>query len=248
MDDIEPPGERRSLSAIFALRRDPLRFLERVAARHGDLAHLRVGPYRLVFINHPDLLHEVLVAKNESFVKGRALDQTRDVFGQGLLTSEGEFHRKQRRLIQPAFHRRRIEAYAQAMAADAEAAASSWRDGETVDIAQEMMRLTLRIVARCLFSVDVEEDKARGVGKALDDLVVAFSVSPCPWHASFASFHSPSVRRARRAVETLDALAYRLITERRRAGGEERTCSPCSWTPATRREAAWTTARCGTKS
>jgi hypothetical protein len=84
MGGMQPPGERRPLSTLFALRRDPLGFLERVAARHGDLAHLRVGHFRLVFINHPDLFHEVLVAKNESFVKGRALDQTRDVFGQGL--------------------------------------------------------------------------------------------------------------------------------------------------------------------
>ncbi|HEX6903898.1 MAG TPA: cytochrome P450 [Thermoanaerobaculia bacterium] len=214
----KPPGETRPLSTIFALRRDPLGFLERVAARHGDLAHLRVGPYRLLFINHPDLLHEVLVAKHESFAKGRALDQARDVFGQGLLTSEGEFHRKQRRLIQPAFHRRRIEAYAEAMAADAEAAASKWRHGETVDIAQEMMRLTLRIVARCLFSVDVEEDEAREVGQALDDLIAAFSVS-VPLARVLRKLPLPSVRRARRAVETLDALVYRLIAERRRAGG-----------------------------
>jgi cytochrome P450 len=217
----ELPGESRPWSTIFALRRDPLGYLERISARYGDIAHLRVGPYRLVFVNHPDLIHEVLVAKDASFIKGRVLDQARDVFGQGLLTSEGDFHRKQRRLIQPAFHRRRIEAYADAMAADAGAAAARWRDGETLDVAREMMRLTLRIVARSLFSVDVEEESAREVGHALDALVAAFSLVAVPWAGLLRKLPLPSARRAQRGRETLDALVYRMIAERRRTGGGE---------------------------
>jgi cytochrome P450 len=216
-----PPGESRPWSTIFALRRDPLDFLERTAARYGDLAHLRVGPYRLVFVNHPDLIHEVLAAKDASFIKGRVLDQARDVFGQGLLTSEGDFHRRQRRLIQPAFHRRRIEAYADAMAADAAAAAARWRDGETLDVAREMMRLTLRIVARSLFSVDVEEESAREVGRALDALVAAFSLVAVPWAGLLRKLPLPAARRAQRGRQTLDALVYRMIAERRRTGGGE---------------------------
>jgi cytochrome P450 len=215
----QPPGESRPWSTILAMRRNPLGFLERIAARYGDVAFLRIGPYRLVFVNHPDLFHEVLVAKDASFHKGRALDQARDVFGQGLLTSEGDFHRRQRRLIQPAFHRRKIEAYADAMASYAAARAGGWRDGEAVDISTEMMRLTLRIVARCLFSLDVEEESAREVGRALDDLVNAFSVVPLPGAGLLQKLPLPSARRARRAVETLDALVYRLIEERRRTGG-----------------------------
>lgn len=214
-----PPGESRPWSTVFELRRDPLGFLERIAARYGDIAHLRVGPYKLVVINHPDLFHELLVAKDASFVKGRALDQARDVFGQGLLTSEGEFHRRQRRLIQPAFHRRRIEAYADAMAADAAAAAERWRDGETVDVSREMMRLTMRIVARSLFSLDVEEESAREVGRALDALIQAFSLAPGPLKALLQKLPVlPAERRARQALATLDALVYGLIAERRRAG------------------------------
>ncbi|HEX9943597.1 MAG TPA: cytochrome P450 [Thermoanaerobaculia bacterium] len=217
----QPPGENRPLATLLALRRDPLGFLERTAARYGDLAHLRVGPYRLVFLNHPELIHEVLVAQHASFAKGRILEQTREVFGRGLLTSEGELHRRQRRLILPAFHRRRIEAYAGTMAADAAAAAARWRDGETVDIAREMMRLTLRIVARSLFSVDVEDEKAREVGRALDALVAAFNLVVVPFQGFLQKLPLPSMRRAQRARETLDALVYRLIAERRRTGGGE---------------------------
>lgn len=216
-----PPGESRPVSTLFALRRDPLGFLERIAARYGDLARLRVGPYRLAFVNHPDLIHEVFVAKDSSLVKGRVLDQARDVFGQGLLTSEGEFHKRQRRLIQPAFHRRRIEAYADAMALDAVSAAGRWQDGETVDAAREMMRLTLRIVARSLFSVDVEDGSAREVGRAMDDLVAAFSLVAIPGASLLQRLPIPSYRRARHARETLDALVYRMIAERRRTGGGE---------------------------
>lgn len=217
----EPPGENRPLSTIFALRRDPLGWLERISAQYGDLARLRVGPYRLVVVNHPDLVHEVLVAKDASFVKGRALDQARDVFGQGLLTSEGEFHKRQRRLIQPAFHRRRIEAYADSMASDAAAAAERWRDGETFDAAREMMRLTLRIVVRSLFNVDVEDRSAREVGRALDALVAAFSLAPLPGARLLQRLPIPPFRRARQARETLDALVYRMIAERRRTEGGE---------------------------
>ena len=216
-----PPGESRPWSTVLALRRDPLSYLERIAARYGDLAHLRVGPYRLVFVNHPDLIHEVLVTKDASFIKGRVLDQARDVFGQGLLTSEGDFHRHQRRLIQPAFHRRRIEAYADAMAVDAAAAAARWQDGETLDVAREMMRLTLRIVARSLFSVDVEDESAREVGRALDALVAAFTLVAVPWAGLLRKLPFPSVRRAQKGRETLDALVYRMIAERRRTGGGE---------------------------
>ncbi len=217
----EAPGESRPWSTILALRRDPLRYLERIAARYGDLAHLRVGPYRLVYVNHPDLVHEVLVAKDASFIKGRALDQAKEVFGKGLLTSEGEFHKRQRRLIQPAFHRRRVEAYAEAMAADAAAAAARWRDGETLDIAREMMSLTLRIVARSLFSVDVEEESAREVGRALDRLIAAFSLVAIPFGGLLRKIPTPSARRAEQGRATLDALIYGLIDERRKAGGED---------------------------
>ena len=215
------PGDNRPLATLLALHRDPLGFLEKTAARYGDFAQLRVGPYRLFFGNHPELVHEVLVTKHASFVKGRILDQARDVFGQGLLTSEGDLHRRQRRLIQPAFHRRRIEAYAGAMAADAAAAAARWRDGETVDAAREMTRLTLRIVARTLFSVDVEDDEAREVGQALDALVAAFNTVVLPFQSVLRKLPIPSVRRAQRARATLDALVYRLIAERRRTGGGE---------------------------
>lgn len=218
-ESLNPPGENRPWSTILALRRDPLGYMERIASTYGDLAHLRVGPYKLVFINHPDLVHEVLVTKDASFIKGRALDQTRDVFGQGLLTSEGELHKRQRRLIQPAFHRRRIEGYADAMATDAAAAAARWRDGETVDVSREMMRLTLRIVARTLFRVDVEEESAREVGRALDALVDAFSVVPV-LGMLFRKLPLPSIRRAKKARETLDALIYRMIAERRQADGD----------------------------
>jgi cytochrome P450 len=217
---VTPPGESRPWSAILAFRRDPLRYLERIAGTYGDLAFLRFGPFPVVFVNHPDLLHEVLVTHETRLTKGRALDQARDVFGQGLLTSEGDFHRRQRRLIQPAFHRRRIEAYAAAMVADAAAAAGRWRDGETVDIGREMMRLTLRIVARSLFSLDVEDESAREVGEALDALIDAFNLVPGPLGGLLRRLPLPSNRRAKRAVETLDALVYRMIADRRRTGEE----------------------------
>src|SRR5207248_4415562 len=120
--------------------------------------------------NHPDLIEEVLVGHPRRYYKGRVLRANRHVFGEGLLTSEGDFWLRQRRLVQPAFHRARIAAYAETMVEYAQRVMESWRAGEERDVHQEMMRLTLQIVAKTLFNADVKRD-ASDVGKSLELLL-----------------------------------------------------------------------------
>src|SRR5919107_5493434 len=118
---IDPPGPGRAtararVAGYLAFRRDPLNFLTRLAREHGDIVYFNVGSQRAYLLNHPDLVRDVLVNQQDHFHKGRALQRSKRLLGEGLLTSEGEHPRRQRRLAQPAFHKKRIEAYGAAMA------------------------------------------------------------------------------------------------------------------------------------
>lgn len=222
MNDLRalPPGPRRALplAALVALRRDPLALLTRLARRHGDIAYVRLGGRPVYLLSHPDLVREVLVEQHRSFVKGEALRRARTLLGDGLLTSEGALHLRQRRLIQPAFHRERIAGYAETMSAYAGRAAAAWADGDTVDIADEMLRLTLAIAGKTLFDAEVEGDAA-AVGAAMDELMRRFGLLMLPFGPLIEGLPIPPARRIRHARATLDAVIARLIAERR-AGGD----------------------------
>jgi cytochrome P450 len=117
-------------------------------------------------LNHPDHIESVLVSNSHNFVKGRTLRASRALLGDGLLTSEGEFWRRQRRLMQPAFHREHITSFANTIVEFAQRMLASWHPGETRDVHQEMIRLTLQIVAQTFLGVCVE-DEAEDVRVAL---------------------------------------------------------------------------------
>ena len=218
-----PPGPRRRLPGgeMFAFRHDPLKFLTRVAREYGDVSRFRVGPQAFYFLNHPDLVRDVLVTHHERFHKGRALQRAKRLLGEGLLTSEGEHWQRQRRLAQPAFHRQRLQGYGRVMVDYAERASASWRDGEALDISEEMMRLTLSIVGKTLFDADVERD-ASEVGGALSEIMDLFGYLMFPFAELMEKVPIlPPVRRFNRARARLDQVVYRIIDERRR-GGEDR--------------------------
>src|SRR5436190_9296389 len=144
-----PPSQPAGLIGghFRAFWRHRIDFLTRQAAL-GDVGYLKFANRQMYFINHPDLVRDMLVVNADKFIKGRALQRAKSLFGEGLLTSEGEFHLRQRRMIQPAFHRSRIEEYARSMVECAERTANGWQDGALLDIDKEMMHLTLQIVAK----------------------------------------------------------------------------------------------------
>ncbi len=201
------------------IRLDRLEFLT-AQSKLGDISHFRAGPFTVYLINHPDLIRDVLVVNAAKFKKGRALQRSKTLLGEGLLTSEKEFHLRQRRMIQPAFHRQRIADYARSMTHFADIAADGWQDGKTIDVDQEMMRLTLRIVAKTLFDTDVTND-AENVGKALTTLVEMFNLLLLPYSEFLEKLPLPHTRRLKKARQTLDAVIYRMIDERR-ASGEDK--------------------------
>ena len=217
-----PPGPRSFVPwrTLRIMQRAPIPFFARLAREYGDASMFSVGPQRIVFFNHPDLVRELLVAQNRCFHKSRVLQRSKIVFGEGLLTSEDPLHLRQRRLVQPAFHRDRIARYAEVMVERARRTSERWRDGEELDIHREMTRLTLEVVAKTLFDADVESE-ADEIGAALTELVDLFPHLMNPLAPILQKLPIPSTLRFRRAVERLDRTIYGIIGQRR-ASGEDR--------------------------
>lgn len=211
-----PP--RRLLSGNLAdFRGGRLDFLTRCAREYGDIVSLRFGPRRILLVSHPDLIETVLVTQSRYFIKHFALRLNPLVLGNGLLTSEGDFWLRQRRLIQPAFQRSRLAGFGDTMVAYTQRLLAGWKPGETRDIVPEMMRLTMEITAKTLFDADVA-GHARDVGAALQTLQENFI-------ARFNSIWPPPLwlptrtnRRLKGAIARLDALIYAMIRARRVAG------------------------------
>jgi cytochrome P450 len=213
-----PPGPRaRYLGQhLRMLASDKLGLLAEMA-RCGDVSQVTIGPQPLALLVHPDDIRRVLVTQQKSFSKGRALERTQTLLGKGLLTSEGEFHLRQRRLVQPAFHRERIAAYGTVMTDYAERAQEQWRHDTVLDVHDEMMRLTLVIAGRTFFDADMEGD-ARDVAEVMELSLKMFNYSILPLGFLLEYTPLPWVRELNRARRRMDELIQRIITERRESG------------------------------
>ncbi len=217
-----PPGPKSRIPGanIVAFRRSPLAFLTRAAREYGDAVYWRGGPVDFVFINHPDLIKEVLVTRQSKFIKSRGLQRAKRFLGDGLVTVEGEVHIRQRRLMQPAFHRERIASYGATMVEYAERTRESWRGGETVDVLHEMGRLTLGVIGHTMFGSEVQSE-AEEIGDALTLIMRQFNRLVMPFSEYLDKLPLPSNRRIERAAARLDTTVFRMIAERR-ASGEDR--------------------------
>src|SRR5688572_10041842 len=155
-NDLPPTVKAGILGGhFFKFRRNPTEFLTGLA-KLGDVTSFRMGGQQAFFLNHPELVRDLLVVNAHKFVKGRALQRAKKLLGEGLLTSEKEFHLRQRRMMSPAFHRQRIADYARTMINYGEKMSNTWQDSEVRDIDKEMMHLTLQIVGKTLFNANVE--------------------------------------------------------------------------------------------
>ena len=217
-----PPGPKGLpfIGHVLNFRRDPIGFLQKAARDYGDIVYFRIGSQDGFLLNHPDYVQNVLVTHQRNFAKGRGLERAKAFLGEGLLTSEGEFHRRQRRLAQPAFHRQRIAAYGTVMTNCAARTRERWQDGTIFDISQEMMRLTLAIVGKTLFDAEVESE-ATEIGVALSALMKGWPKLMSPFYPLLKRLPLPSNRRLWAGQERLDATIQRMIRERR-ASGEDR--------------------------
>ncbi len=203
-----------------AFRRDQLGFYESCAREYGDVAATRMGPFRILLVYHPDAIEELLVTRNRDFVKSPGVQLLRPLLGDGLLLSEGDTWLRQRRLVQPAFHRQRVAGYGEVMTAFAERHVADWQDGAVVEVHAEMMALTQAIVAKTLFDADVSGD-AHEAGQAAKVLAEDFGARLRGFRLIPYWAPTPGNLRAWRAVRRLDALVHRIIAARR-ASDEDR--------------------------
>lgn len=211
-----PPGPRGHwlLGSLREFRRDMLGYYTRLTREFGDVASFRLGPHRMVHIAHPDQIEQVLVTDNRRFIKHYALRLLIPVLGNGLVTSDGEFWLRQRRLIQPTFSKQRIDSYAGVMVEHTERLIASWGDGQTRNLHADMMQLALGIVSKALLDVDAG-DRYEEVSAAIDVILHDFDVRfqsalPLPFW-----FPSPANLRLKRAVGSLEAIINAIIATRR---------------------------------
>ena len=190
----------------------PLINLPRMAHTYGDISFWRFLYVSSYFFAHPAEVESVLVTNHRSFIKGIGTRANPELFGNGLLTSEGDFWLRQRRLSQPAFHRTRIAAYAEIMAREGERMLNGWRVGDELDIHREMMRTTLAIATRTLFGVDLGP-KMPAIAEAVDAFIRQ-NAGVSVWQLFLKP---PTLKRWRylRGVRALDEIVYGIIRERR---------------------------------
>jgi cytochrome P450 len=219
-----PPGPKGTpiMGVMRDFNSDQLGFIERTREEYGDIVWMRFLYVPAIFLYHPDEVEYVLVTNAKNFIKSMSLRSNffQRMVGNGLLTSQGEEWKRQRRLSQPAFHRERVASYGQVMVDYAERLTAKWNEGDNRDVHRDMMRLTLEIVVQCLFSADVSSDVDH-VGATLKELVKPFASQATLGWILNNRLPTPTHLRFHALAKKIDKVVYRIISERR-ASGEDK--------------------------
>jgi cytochrome P450 len=214
----KPPGPKGLpfLGIALELRKDPLAMLQRLAREYGDIVAFSAMGLPRLLLNRPEYVQQLLVLDHAKLHKSSLTKQAvGPLLGQGLLISEGDFWRRQRRMMQPAFHRSRTNEYSPVMVECALEHAKRWKDGETRNIAEEMMKLTLEVAVRTLFGTSLAAD-SEGIGRATTNLMRYYlRRARSPWKLP-ESWPTKKNRRARHELEFMDAMVYRIIADRKK--------------------------------
>ena len=208
----------------FGSPRDLLGFYMDAAKTYGDIVHFGSGSFSTYFLVHPDYIKHVLQDNNRNYPKkNRFNDMLKPLAGESLLTSDGEVWRQRRRMSQPSFHRERIAGFATSMTDATQAMLERWEplaeQRQPFDVGREMQRITLSIVGRALFSADISGDTDE-MGQAVTEIFQHFNHRFTHPLSLPESVPTPRNRRFHKAIERLDAVAYRLIAEHRQAETE----------------------------
>jgi cytochrome P450 len=221
-----PPGPQNKLPLgidhLLSVMKDPLAHMLRIS-RYGDVVYYAVGrgkrKMNVYHFYHPDHVREVLVTGQRFYEKGESIDHLKELLGEGLLTSSGDFHLRQRRLAQPAFHKKRIAAFGNLMTGYADRMINGWQDGATLDVAEEMKQLTLEIVVKSLFDSDLDQTDPT-LKEALNNLNdwAERILLPPNLARLLGKLPLPATRRFNKARRVLNSTMDRLIAERRASG------------------------------
>ena len=219
-----PPGPSSILPSklLREFIKNPIAMLMKIAYTYGDISHFKFGRQHMYLVNDPQYIENILIKDNKNFIKSRGLQASKRLLGEGLVTSEGEYHDKQRRIIQPSFHPARIKNYGRIMVDYAERMCERWRDKMVIDIHSEMMHITSAIIAKSVLGsniVDIESDEVNSAllisMEYLNRVLMPFGeliekIPVLPINKDFRS-----------SKNTLDSIVYRMIKEHRDGRGIE---------------------------
>ncbi len=217
-----PPGLQLNLP-FYLLRRffkpgNPIALFEHLAETYGRMAHYRLGLSHIVFVNQLDFIQEILINQPQNFIKERTQRRMKILLGEGLITSDGEIHRRQRRIAAPAFHRQRIQAYGAIMVDRAAHLRGQWQPHQPIDIASQMMQLALQVVARTLFNTDVTDDVLQ-INEQVNVIMELYNyLIALPRAEAYLNWPLPGLIRFRRARARLDEIVQRMIAGHRADG------------------------------
>jgi len=217
-----PPGKPPAFVGgnLLHYRRDPLGYMLENARDYGDLVRILFGKWYGFQVNHPDDVQQILVKQAHKVHKSVIYKTTlSEYLGNGLLISDGDYWRRQRKLAQPAFHTNRIAAYGQVMSDYSARMLESWQAGQVRNIADDMMKLTLYIVAKTLFDADVSQDSNR-VGEALEVLLHSVIETSQALIRLPDWLPTPARSRKRWSIDTLHDFTMKVIRERRASGDD----------------------------
>jgi cytochrome P450 len=217
-----PPGLKLNLPLYLSRRffrvGNPILLFEHLVATYGKMAHYKVGPSHIVLVNEPEFIREILINQPHNFIKERTQKRMRVLLGDGLITSDGEVHKRQRRIAAPAFHRQRIQAYGEMMVERAAAMRNAWVSGVEIDASAEMMRLSLQIVARTLFAQEVTPD-IESINHEVNAIMKLYNfLIALPRAEDYLHLPIPGLMRFRRARKRLDEVVHRMIADHRASG------------------------------
>jgi cytochrome P450 len=216
-----PPGLKLNLPFYLPYRffqpGNPIALFEHLTETYGPTTHYRLGRAHIVFTTEPEFIREILVNQPQNFIKERTQRRMKILLGEGLITSDGEVHNRQRRIVAPAFHRRRVQAYGGMIAGSAATLRRQWKSRETIDIASQMMRLALEIVARTLFNTGVNNDVLE-INDQVNIIMELYNyLIALPRAEAYLHFPLPRLARFRRARSRLHAVIERMIAAQRAA-------------------------------
>lgn len=203
---------------VAAFQADPPGFLLQTAQTQGDVSCFRLGPAYIYLVNHPDYIHQIFVEETDNFYKSSfAKRSLGKLLGNGLVLSDGSFWKRQRKLAQPAFHHKRIAAYASAMVENTIDAINQWEDGAAYRIDLEMAQLALTIMSKTIFNLDSLEgtNEATAAISTLQGVLAKKLLSAIlipEWLPTSTN------RIANQSIAKLDKIIYSIINERRQSG------------------------------
>ena len=216
-----PPGPKGHflVGSLPEIRRDELEFLMKLVREHGDIVFLRVVNHPVYILSHPRDIETVLLTSSSNFIKSVFLRESKFLFGDGLLTSDGALWQKQRRMLQPSFHHDHVLAFTEPMVKSTEQMLATWKDGEQRNVHEDMTRLTMEIIAKVLFGDEITSD----VEQACD----AFRVFFQQYDNRFGLYlipewlPTPGNLRYRRSIKRLDSIVFRMIRQKHVNGGHD---------------------------